>query len=253
VLSQDRAFAHVSRSVRAYTTRRPNFRNLGPPPTTRCFSSVRGERFRNPAASSLSRNTDRGAAGSGRASTAGGFFARRDRVAALDVWAVRMLRGIQALSVGVRRCASRHRVCERVLENCRIGGREDRLHSRSLPVPNRLRDTEASIAAAISGDPPCRANALRRSRCWLGGPVWRRSWRRSVRGCRNVFDPCGFPRLRDALQPIPLRGRHTHANDVFDPARSAATRDVNDDANRSRDQGTRRGRRGLQDKLLEAL
>mmetsp|Transcript_7178 Transcript_7178/g.12987 ORF Transcript_7178/g.12987 Transcript_7178/m.12987 type:complete len:220 (-) Transcript_7178:722-1381(-) len=43
VLSKLRSAAQASRSATAYMTRRPNLRNLGPPPSTRCFSSVRGD------------------------------------------------------------------------------------------------------------------------------------------------------------------------------------------------------------------
>src|SRR5690606_27363593 len=38
--------AQASRSATAYMTRRPNLRKRGPPPITRCFSSVRGDRRR---------------------------------------------------------------------------------------------------------------------------------------------------------------------------------------------------------------
>jgi len=39
----------------AYMTRRPNLRKRGPPPITRCFSSVRGDKRKYSAASSLVR------------------------------------------------------------------------------------------------------------------------------------------------------------------------------------------------------
>src|SRR5690606_27514502 len=38
--------AQASRSAMAYMTRRPNLRKRGPPPITRCFSNVRGDRRR---------------------------------------------------------------------------------------------------------------------------------------------------------------------------------------------------------------
>jgi hypothetical protein len=55
VESQLRFAAHSSSSSIRYNTRRPNFRKHGPPPTTRSFSRVLGERFRNAAASLLER------------------------------------------------------------------------------------------------------------------------------------------------------------------------------------------------------
>src|SRR5690606_5146896 len=55
VVSKLRSAAQASRSATAYMTRRPNLRKRGPPPITRCFSSVRGDRRRYSAASSLVR------------------------------------------------------------------------------------------------------------------------------------------------------------------------------------------------------
>ena len=46
VVSKLRVSAQALRSATAYMTRRPNLRNFGPPPMTRCFSSVRGDRRR---------------------------------------------------------------------------------------------------------------------------------------------------------------------------------------------------------------